>query len=207
MQTFPNDSVVIPIKEPFGPLAMKLSEEYLHRNGNAYYTVEDAEEFSFHTVYQLAISILRQFDVIDSARTVKRICLHQPHLCKKDIMFTAFVFSLAIGHVKGIEFLWSSDSDSLINSDSIILTMACMALDRSCAGASSGLSIHNIKDSTVTQLAGAMYWSNFSIIRGQTSSVGAADIQPGPCAAFRLGALPSILLPWYKQKYLGVRTV
>lgn len=46
-----------------------------------------------------------------------------------------------------------------------------------------------------------------AITRGQTGAVDAVDCQPGPCAAFRLIALESILLPWYTQTSLGVKTV
>lgn len=59
----------------------------------------------------------------------------------------------------------------------------------------------------IAALGSAAYWTELAITRGQTGAVDAVDCQPGPCAAFRLVALEPILLKWYAQTSIGIRTV
>jgi len=135
------------------------------------------------------------------------ICLYQPHKCKKEIMFTNMVFSLALGHLNGIEYLWTSDSDTWVYPETLYQVIGCMSVDPLIGGSCSALSIHNGDESLIAQLGAAAYWTELAITRGQTGAVDSVDCQPGPCAAFRLMALKPILLGWYTQTSIGIKTV
>lgn len=52
---------------------------------------------------------LRMYNV--SLHEIRYLCIHQPHMHKKGIMFTSFLFSLVINQTLGLEWIWSSDSD------------------------------------------------------------------------------------------------
>lgn len=138
---------------------------------------------------------------------VRQLCLKQRHMHKKGIMFTAFVFSLVIADILGIEFMWSSDSDTIVFPDSLERTINAIAADARAGGASAGLVVHNARETAVTRLASAVYWGELYLTRSTPACTGTSDCQSGPSTAFRLAALPGILVPWYLQKALGKRMI
>jgi hyaluronan synthase len=91
--------------------------------------------------------------------------------------------------------------------DTISRTIGCMAADPSVGGSCCALSVHNANESFVSSMGSAIYWTEMAITRAQTGAVDAADCQPGPCAAFRMVAVEPILMNWYTQTSLGIRTV
>ncbi len=157
---------------------------------------------------QLARGILEQHRFTAGGPDgIKRLCLRQRHLHKKGIMFTTFVFSLVIADMLGVEFLWSSDSDTIVFPDSLSRTIDTIAADPQAAGASSGLIIHNFADSIISKLSSTVYWGELYLTRSTTAVTLTSDCQSGPCSVFRLSALPDMLVPWYLQTILGKRMV
>ncbi|THV51028.1 hypothetical protein BGAL_0126g00180 [Botrytis galanthina] len=231
-EVFP-DLIKIHIEEPYGPLAVRIAQNYITRelydekSSSTKWAsaptsfdstdvppalLSEAHAYAFRTVFEKALTTLREHNALSPSRDSKTrslhpICLYQPHKCKKDIMFTNMVFALALGQGNNIEYLWTSDSDTIVYPDTLYQTVGCMSADPLIGGSCSALSIHNDQESAIAALGSAAYWSELAITRGQTGAVDAVDCQPGPCAAFRLVALESILLPWYTQTSLGVKTV
>lgn len=156
---------------------------------------------------QLAREILAEHDLKLGHDGVTKLCLFQPHLHKKGIMFTAFIFSIVISEMLGIEYLWSSDSDTIILSDSLRSTIETIAGDPHAGGGSSGLIVHNENDTLTTKLGSVVYWSELYMTRSTSTSSGTSDCQSGPSTAFRVSALPAVLYPWYTQTVLGHRMV
>lgn len=126
---------------------------------------------------------------------------------KKGIMFTTFIFSLVIAEMLGIEFMWSSDSDTMVLEDTLERTISTIAGDPTVGGASSGLTVHNGDDTVVTRLTATVYWAELYLTRSTPACTATSDCQSGPCTAFRLSALSAILMPWYMQKVSGKRMV
>jgi cellulose synthase/poly-beta-1,6-N-acetylglucosamine synthase-like glycosyltransferase len=126
---------------------------------------------------------------------------------KKAIMFTSFIFSIVISEVLDIEFMWSSDSDTIVLPDSLQKTIATVAGDENAGGASSGLIVHNEHDTLWTKLGSAVYWCELYLTRSTSASSGTSDCQSGPSTVFRISALPGILYCWYTQKVMGKRMV
>ncbi|KAM0081113.1 hypothetical protein ACKRZS_006734 [Fusarium odoratissimum] len=118
-------------------------------------------------------------------------------------MFTTFIFSLVIAEMLGIEFMWSSDSDTMVLEDTLERTISAIAGDPTVGGASSGSTVHNGDDTVVTRLAATVYWVELYLTR----STPACTATSGPCTAFRLSALSAILMPWYMQKVFGKRMI
>jgi hyaluronan synthase len=217
---------VIPIEEPYGSLAVKIAENYVRcKLEEEKYAKdklnqvkedvvckalrEESHRVAIHAVRRKALEALWRYQVLkgSSGQTFRPVCLYQPHACKKDIMFTSLIFGLALGRLNDIDYLWTSDSDTWVYTDTLYQTIGCMAADPLIGGSCTALSIHNEKDSLISMLGSAAYWSELAITRGQTGAVDAVDCQPGPCAAFRLDALEPILMSWYTQTSLGVKTV
>lgn len=135
------------------------------------------------------------------------ICLSQPHCSKKEIMFTVFIFAMAICKSRRIPFIWSSDSDSWIFPETLARVISGIAEDDSFGGSCAQLEIHNGDSTLVAYLAAAAYWSEIHLMSGFLSAFDAIDCMPGPCALFRREALEEILLEWYDQCLFGQRPV
>jgi hyaluronan synthase len=216
-QVFADSLTKIHIREPFGPLAVRIAESYIEAQLQRAVDhdkvpkrlIEESHRYAFKVVTEKAINILREHGVLNILATgsLRAICLYQPHVCKKDIMFTNMIFSLVLGYANDIEFLWTSDSDTWVYPDTLYKVVGCMSTDPLIGGSCSSLSIHNGNESFVAALGSAAYWTELAITRGQTGAVDTVDCQPGPCAAFRLIALEPILLNWYTQTSIGIRTV
>ncbi|CAN9129700.1 unnamed protein product [Alternaria alternata] len=134
---------------------------------------------------------------------ITRLCITQSHMHKKGIMFTSFIVCFALSELLHIEYVWTSDSDSMVYKDTIMRTIQTIHGDDKCAGASTALNIHNRKDNLVTTLGNTIYLNDLHLSRCFSSAVGANDCQSGPCAAFRIEAIKPELLAWYKQTILG----
>jgi hyaluronan synthase len=122
---------------------------------------------------------------------------------KKAIMFTSFIFSIVISDYLGFEYLWSSDSDTIVFPDSLRRTVETVAGDPTAGGASSGLIVHNANDTIWTRLGSAVYWCELYLTRSTSASSGTSDCQSGPSTAFRVSALPGVLYNWYTQTVMG----
>lgn len=122
-------------------------------------------------------------------------------------MFTSYIFALVIADTLGLEFLWSSDSDTLVSRESLLRTVDAMAVDATIGGASSGLVVHNGGESVVTRLAETVYWGELYLTRSTPAASATSDCQSGPSTIFRIGALPPILVPWYVQTIFGKRMI
>ncbi|CAI7626526.1 unnamed protein product [Penicillium glandicola] len=136
-------------------------------------------------------------------QAITRLCVSQPHMHKKGVMFTSFVISLVLSDILGIEYLWTSDSDSIVMPDTLTRTMATCAADPGIGGASTSLTIHNRDETVITQLGNAVYLNELYLSRSFTGAAVANDCQSGPSAAFRFCAVSGELLAWYKQSVLG----
>ena len=224
MQVFPKEVVFVALQEPLAVLAVRIAEDFalgkLTKSEQAQlpldWTFDDlprelkaaANEHAMHKVYTKAVEILREHDVLDSyKRSFRAICVYQPHISKKGIMFTNLIFSCILGQRDDISYLWTSDSDTWVTPETLPLTIGCMESDSTIGGSCSSLAIHNERDSFIAAMGSAAYWSELAITRGQTGAIDAVDCQPGPCAAFRLSALQPNLFDWYVQTSLGVKTV
>lgn len=138
---------------------------------------------------------------------VKQLLVYQQHLHKKGIMFTVLVFSIVLADLLGVEFVWSSDSDTIVLPESLDGTISTVAGDHTIGGASSGLVVHNAADTVVTKLASTIYWCELYLTRSMPGSMAVSDCQSGPSAVFRLSAISPILIRWYNQRVFGKRMV
>lgn len=209
-QVYPNNSAVIQIPEPLGEVAERIRAKTLALQRQNRQPIDEAvaESVAMQACLNLAKSILAEHKLrIGTPDGIRHLCLKQRHMHKKGIMFTAYVFSLVIADILGIEFMWSSDSDTIVFPDSLERTINTIASDPKAGGASSGLVVHNARETAITSLASAVYWGELYLTRSTPACVGTSDCQSGPSTAFRLSALPGILVPWYLQVALGKRMI
>ncbi|KAH7178917.1 hypothetical protein DER46DRAFT_622454 [Fusarium sp. MPI-SDFR-AT-0072] len=209
-KVYPSRSRIIHIQEPLGNIAQQLYTKHLaiqHEQGR-----EIDEDESNNVVIRQCMNLARvildqQGCLVDDPDGIRHVCLVQQHMHKKGIMFTTFIFSLVIAEMLGIEFMWSSDSDTMVLEDTLERTISTIAGDPTVGGASSGLTVHNGDDTVVTRLAATVYWAELYLTRSTPACTATSDCQSGPCTAFRLSALSAILMPWYMQKVFGKRMI
>ncbi|KAF7562262.1 hypothetical protein G7046_g1868 [Stylonectria norvegica] len=207
---YPEHSQIIQLSEPLGEVAERLMAKLMA--GQTDSTKKPSESQCHQMVVQhcieLAKAIIEQKKVIfhGSGRT-RQLCIQQRHMHKKGIMFTTFIFSLVVADILGVEFLWSSDSDTIVLPDSLKRTIDCIAAKSTIGGASSGLVIHNEDETVIARLAASVYWGELYLTRSSTAAPATSDCQSGPSSVFRLAALPPILIPWYLQTVFGKRMI
>ncbi|KAF4551986.1 Hypothetical protein D9617_11g008330 [Elsinoe fawcettii] len=172
------------------------------------FVVDTPEQESIVTaLVSKATAILEAHGSLYTSSTgpVRPICITQPHHSKKEIMFTAFIFSIAIAQANDISFLWSTDSDSWVYPGTLSTAIKSIYADERIGGTATRFSIHNSRESTIAYLAAATYEADFALQIGLLSACETTDCQPGPCALFRLSALEEAVLPWYQQNIFGFR--
>lgn len=206
----PHRSRTIHVSEPLGEIAqsVRAKELSLRQMSGQPFDPSECDAAALDHCIRLARSILSRNDVqLSGPDAVSQLCIRQRHMHKKGIMFTSYIFALVIADTLGVEFLWSSDSDTLVSQDSLLRTVDAMAVDPRIGGASSGLVVHNGTDSIVTRLAETVYWGELYLTRSTPAATATSDCQSGPSTVFRLSALPPILVPWYMQTIFGQRMV
>lgn len=220
-QVFGADLIIVELDETFGSLADKMSSQSpspsddpasllpLHEKSLPQVTVDEEEDDIVDTLVARASIILEAHGALYNTgfTSVRPVCITQPHHSKKEIMFTTFIFSLAIARANDIDFLWSSDSDSWVFPGTLDTAIKSIYSDARIGGTATRFSIHNDSASTIATLVAATYEADFALQIGVLSSCNTTDCQPGPCALFRVSALTPILLPWYNQRILGHRPV
>lgn len=207
---YPSNSAVIRLDEPLGEIAERTRAKLLamHQQDGQPVDLDQIDKTVMHHCIQLVRNILDQHRLrIGGGDGVRQLCIQQRHMHKKGIMFSSFVFSLVIADILGIEFLWSSDSDTIVFPDTLSRTIDSIAADPNIGGASAGLVVHNGAETTVTRLAATVYWGELYLTRSTTAPTATSDCQSGPSSVFRLCALPDILVPWYLQMMMGKRMI
>lgn len=210
IQTYPANSRTVHLEESLGEVAVRLYQEEmtLREIRGLPKDVKSSQALAVQKCRAVAEQVLRDAGIeFSGPQKIKHLCLYQPHLHKKGILFTAFIFSLVIADILGIEYLWTSDSDTIVSPETLSGATTVIDADSGAGGSSTGLVLHNQQDTTVTRICSAVYWNELYLGRSLPASGGSSDCQSGPCAAFRVATLPPILLQWYTQRVLGCHMV
>ncbi|KAK7222526.1 hypothetical protein V2G26_010529 [Clonostachys chloroleuca] len=166
-EVFPTNSHVIHVPEPLGEVAHQIYDQEILSREKAGLPIDynEIHEIAMRQCLLLAREMLTNAKIVFSGSNhIRSLCIRQRHMHKKGIMFTSYIYSLAIADILGIEFIWSSDSDSIVSSNSISGTVDTMATDPSIGGASSGLFLHNSTESAVARMAETVYWGSYMSI-------------------------------------------
>lgn len=142
-----------------------------------------------------------------SINDIQALCIVQPHKSKKDILYTTLSFASVIADQLGIPYLFSTDSDSSMVPGSLGKIFTSLEADANIGGVSGHLRFQNPRATYLTRMTSSHYWFEQEIPKAQGAFFGATECQPGPCAAFRVSVLKSVLVPWYCQRTCGHKTV
>ncbi|KAH9893106.1 hyaluronan synthase [Xylariomycetidae sp. FL2044] len=194
-KVFVNDSAVLHLKVPLVEIALQMDRAK---------PKWQSDEEILNKCCLIAKRALEESNIaLVGEGAIRKLCISQPHMHKKGVMFTSFIFAKVISDALGLEFLWTSDSDSIVLPNTITHTTATIAGDPMVAGASTALSIHNKDNTTITKVGNSVFLNELHLSRCFASAFGANDCQSGPCAVFRTSVIIPELLQWYKQTVLG----
>lgn len=114
VQVYPERSRIIHLDEPLGEVAnaVRDREMAMRRKLGDIIDEDEVNDVAMQTCLGIARQKLEE-QLGDCGMTgpdgIKHLLISQRHLHKKGIMFTAFVFSIIIADLLGLEFVWSSD--------------------------------------------------------------------------------------------------
>ena len=177
-------------------------------------TDTDEQEFNEAVMHQLCSfvnSILDERATSLASRIAKHqipaICVMQPHRSKKDILFTALTFAIVIARQMNVESIFSTDSDSIMGQGSLESMVSMMNTDTNIGGVSAHLRFFHPRPTLISRMMTSFYWFDQEVSKAQGSFFGITECQPGPGAAFKVGALREVLVSWYHQRLWGQKMV
>lgn len=132
------------------------------------------------------------------------ICISQKHGGKRSAMMTGFKYTLLenVIYKKDIEMIFCTDSDTVINVDSVM--EMCKHFDNENVGAVAGnLGIYNKYDAVISFMSSVRYWYAFNVERAYQSFTGNVLCVSGPIGMYRTNDLEKIIDDWSNQKFLG----
>ncbi|KAK2599897.1 hypothetical protein N8I77_011614 [Diaporthe amygdali] len=138
---------------------------------------------------------------------VRAICVVQPHRSKKDILFTTLTVATIIAQDQCAEFIFSTDSDSIVSPGAILKMARKLESNPNVGGVSGHMRFFHPRPTFITKVATSYYWFQQDVYKIQGAIFGANECQPGPCGAFRAPALNKVLIPWYCQRVLGRKMI
>lgn len=138
---------------------------------------------------------------VESAQSGKPlfICFTQPHSGTKEVRFAALLFSIVLADIFAIEYIWSSDWDTLILTNTIPSMTRTLSAEPTAAGASSLVQLNNGDVSFVSRIAKACFTCDFYLNRAALGALGRSECPNGPGTMFRKSALREVMIPgiWY----------
>lgn len=137
------------------------------------------------------------------------VCVQQPHLDLKEIRFTAWIVSIVLADIYGFEFMFSSDSDTLILPNTLDTLTLALTKEPKAGGAHAHGLAHNRDMSLISQMASTSFAleNDSSLYRAPLGALGRSEVLPGPTAFFRICAHREAIVGWYQYKLLGKRCV
>lgn len=135
------------------------------------------------------------------------ICFTQPHRDIKEIRFAAWIAAIVLADSYGFDFLFSTDSDTMILPDNLKNLTAILTAVPTAAGTSAQASAHDKSASPIAQMASILLACESYLYRAPLGVFGISEVLPGPSAFFRLKTHCEAVVPWYRYKIFGKRIV
>lgn len=195
---------MIRLSRPIGDWLASASKRH---SGTAQDILAANDDSEMQLLLQAVRAHLQEKLGVSTLRHVSAICICQPHRCKKAILFTCLLVTIILAECKGCEFLWSSDSDSVVTPGAVFKTIDILRSSPGTGGAAARLKSFHSQPTYISKMIAAKGWLDQDVTRMQSACFASAECQPGPCSAFRIQALKEALLPWYRQQVLGHRMV
>lgn len=129
----------------------------------------------------------------------KHLCIMQPHVGKREGLYTGFKILL---QDSTIDTIVTTDSDTILDEMAVTELTYASRLDN--VGAVAGqIQIWNTSESLITHIISYRYWLSFNLERACQSYWGTVLCVAGPMACYKVSVLKEVLELWFNQKFLG----
>lgn len=144
-------------------------------------------------------------DLVAPISNVKYVCISQPHGGKRSVMYTGFALSSLESRCNGIriEGVLSTDSDTIIESNSGQMMVNMLVSNGSIGGVAGELKIFNKYESMTSFQSSMRYWYAFNVERAYQSINNYVLCISGPMGMYKLESLDKVLEEWRQQTFLG----
>jgi hyaluronan synthase len=137
----------------------------------------------------------------DRSTLPQAICYTQPHGDLKEIRLTSWTLAYVLGRDFGFEYLWSTDSDTVVPRDTISNMASVLGATPTAGGASAYVQLHNVCDTPIAQMVGASFALDMYLNRAATGGLNKSEYLHGPATIFRLSALSEVIVKWSRFHY------
>ena len=137
------------------------------------------------------------------SRSLTAICFTQPHRDLKEIRLSAWVLSIVLADLSGINYLWSGDSDTLITEGCVQSALQILAADPGAGGVSALVQIDTRGPSAITRMTQTAFAFDAFLNRASLGSIGRSECLNGPGSIYRIESLRKVLVSWYCTQYPG----
>lgn len=161
-------------------------------------------EEQFQNAYNYMHTELQNSGFLDMIKDTTEdfaVCFTQPHRDLKEVRLAAWILSTVLADLKDIDYLWSSDSDTIILPDTISSLSKIVAAEPSAAGASALVQLNTSHLSFIGQMAQTAYNCDAFLNRSALGALGASECLNGPGSLFRIAALRTVAASWYHCQY------
>ncbi|KAK9767578.1 hypothetical protein K7432_002513 [Basidiobolus ranarum] len=163
-------------------------------------TPKEAEDWAWKNTSDDVQYIASKYDLGSS----KHICFLQPHGHKRIAMFTGFLMAIEGFQCDG--YLFTTDSDTLVDEDAIGHLVRCIQSEKNIGAVTGDVRIWNRKDSFLARMCSLRYWFAFNIERACQSFNKAVLCVSGPLGLYDVRILRVILGGWALQKFAKTET-
>jgi len=131
------------------------------------------------------------------------VCFTQPHAGLKEIRLATLILSIVLADLYDTEYIWSSDSDTLVCDETLPSIARILSAEAKAAGASALVRLNNAHQSSVSSMASAGFMCDAFLNRAALSALGRSECLNGPGSMFKKSALRKVVVPWYQYSYPG----
>ena len=148
------------------------------------------------------ISMATSSQTLDTVKqileTKKSICISQPHLGKREALYTGIINAINCSY----DAVLLTDSDTCIDRDALRELSKVLFANENTAAVTGDVKILNAV-SLVSFLASVKYYLAFNIDRGAQSLFGCVGCVSGPLGLYKLSCVSDVIEDWKTQSFLG----
>lgn len=173
-----------------------------HDNGFASkYPSARTEREAFAQAYQYVKNELTEAGALNDSKPPQAVCFTQPHCDLKEIRFSVWIVSFVLADKYGFEYLWSSDSDTRVEPDTLDTLARVIRAEPQAAGGGVYVRLHNAAASAFSRMASLAWGLDTYMNRAALGAFGTSECLNGPSSMYRIAALRDVAVPQYRFHY------
>lgn len=163
--------------------------------------IAHSEAEAFGHAYDYIKQQLVSAGVLSSGQPPRAICFTQPHCDLKEIRFSAWMVSFVVADAYDFEYLWSSDSDTRVEPNTLDTLARVIRAEPKAAGGGVYVKLHNAGASAFARMASLAWALDTYMNRSALGAFGTSECLNGPSSMYRISALRDVAVSQYRFHY------